>query len=104
MICIHGVDAGTVCFIFGITDVFVTAYGQEGNDDDSNSQVSAVAIAVFDDIGQTDDRNGHGQGNDEERDNGRTDNGTLADFFQHMDFRETGREAKDGRNARRNQA
>ena len=60
--------------------------------------IAAVAIAVFDDIGQPHQMKPPSwTKHDEEGDNSRTDNGTLADFLQHMDFRENVRcKTKDG--------
>ncbi len=101
---VHAVDAGSVFLITGIALIFIAADGQEGDDDDGDGSVSAVAVTVFDDIGQAGDGNGHRGDDDESRDHGSADDRAGADFFQDIDFRKTSGEAEDCRDAGGNEA
>ena len=66
------------------------AHSKEGDDDDGNSQISAVAVAILDDVGQSCQGDRHGENNDK----GRHDTGA-----DHRDYRYHGqhgtRSAKD---------
>lgn len=101
---VHAVDASPVCGIIGVALIFIAANGQEGDDDDGDGSVSAVAVTVFNDIGQAGNGNGHRGDDDEGRDHGSADDRAGADFFQDINFLKTSREAEDRRDAGRNEA
>ena len=101
---VHGIDACAIGCVIFVAFVFVVAYGQERYDDDGNGQVAAVAVAVFDDVGQADDGDGHGYDDNGQCDDTGTNDGAVRDAFQRFGFREASRKAEYGRNAGRNQA
>lgn len=87
----------------GCTCGFVHADGQERNDHDRDAEITAVTIAVLDDVREAGHGNGHGQNDDERGHDGAAHRRGL-DAAEHRQLLKAGNEAEDRRHARGDEA